>query len=222
MQFSYRTYLFAGAATALIAGAGLVHGYWTDRWSASVETQEAAERLHTLPLRVGDWEGEEVATRPGQGGPGVAGCIQRRYTNRSRGVTVVVALVCGRPGPVATHTPEVCYGASGYLVGDKKSVSLEGQEQPARFWWSDAVKTSKTDEAKVRIFWAWNAGQGWVASRDARNEFPRTRYPVLHKLYVLRDLSAGPGEQEAGKDEPCQAFLQELVPAMQETLFAGP
>ena len=100
----------------------------------------------------------------------------------------MIALVCGRPGPVATHTPEVCYGANGYLVGDKKSVAVEG-DGPARFWTSDAVRTRVSEETKVRLYWAWNGGKGWIASRDARIQFPRHNYPVLHKLYVLREIS---------------------------------
>jgi hypothetical protein len=148
----------------------------------------------------------------------VAGCLQRSYFNAHRGVTVVVALVCGRPGPVATHTPEVCYGANGYLVGDKHLIPIEGSEVPAKFWTSDAVRTRVSEETKVRLYWAWNGGNGWVASRDARIEFPRHKYPVLHKLYVLREIS-GPRDADA-KDEPCEALLQMLLPAMQRQLFA--
>src|SRR5947209_8322930 len=109
MQTSFKTYLFAAAASVALIAAGLVHGLWTDRWAQAVETKDAAERLPMLPLDLGDWKGADLEVKSGQAGPGVAGCLQRRYFNAHRGVTVVVALVCGRPGPVATHTPEVCY-----------------------------------------------------------------------------------------------------------------
>jgi Protein of unknown function (DUF3485) len=217
MQLSLRTYLFAAAASLALLGTGWVHGYWTDRWVTSVETTTAAERLPCIPMNLGDWEGREIETKPNQIGPGVAGCVQRSYFNRHRGVTVVLALVCGRPGPVATHTPEVCYGASGYLVGDKRLMSVEWQGPAANFWTSDAVRTKVTEETKVRLYWAWNGGQGWAASRDARLEFPRYRHPVLHKLYVIRDLA---GSDTSTKDEPCEAFLQVLLPALQQSLFA--
>src|SRR5436309_3557520 len=108
MRLSFKTYLFTVAASAALVAAGLVHGFWTDRWAPAVETQAAAERLPTLPLEIGDWKGKDLDVKAGQAGPGVAGCLQRSYFNPHRGVSVVIALVCGRPGPVATHTPEVC------------------------------------------------------------------------------------------------------------------
>jgi hypothetical protein len=214
---SFKTYLFAAAAAAAFVGAGFVHGFWTDRWAQSDEVNQAVERLAAIPRDLGDWRGEEIEVKPGQVAPGVAGSVTRRYANRARGVAVVIALVCGRPGPVATHTPEVCYGASGYVVADKKAVRIAGQEPAAQFWTSDATRTRATEESRLRLYWAWNGGQGWLASSDARQQFPRHRHPVLHKLYVLRDLAEG---ETHGKDEPCEAFLRVLLPALQASLFS--
>jgi hypothetical protein len=217
VNVSRKTYLLIGTACVALVAAGLVHGYWTDRWATPVDTLRAAERLHEIPLTIGDWEGKEM--KPGQAGAGVVGCIQRAYTHRQLGVSVVVALVCGRPGPVSIHTPEACYDGGGYTLGDKKGVDLEGLGFSTRFWTSDAVKTSATEQTRLRLYWAWNGGEGWVAAREGRIEFPLHRYPVLHKLYVIRDLtrpSEGPGQ-----DEACEAFLRVFLPTLQETLF-GP
>lgn len=212
-------WIFAASASIALIAAGVVHGVLTDRWTANVATRAAAERLATIPLRIGDWEGEELEVKPGQNGAGVAGCIQRRYHNRKLGVTVVLALLNGRPGPVATHTPEVCYGANGYQVEARKPIHLDVNEVSAQFWTSDAVRTKVTEETKIRIYWAWNGGQGWVASADARNEFPRFRHPVLHKLYVIRDLNDA-NAALLGKEEPCEAFLDVLLPELERDLFA--
>jgi hypothetical protein len=200
-------------SAALIA-CGIVHGYWTDRWQPPVETEQAAARLDTIPLELGDWDGEVNEVKPGQAGAGVAGCIQRRYLNRKTGAVVSMFLVCGRPGPVAIHTPEVCYGASGYMVGTKSQVDVaDGGDH---FWQTDAIRASATEETRLRLFWAWNGGNGWTASPDARVEF--VRYPVLHKLYVVRELSS---LNETSRHEPCQAFLSVLLPALRKTVFAA-
>ena len=198
------------ASAALIA-CGLVHGYWTDRWQPPVETAAAAARLETLPLDLGDWQGTEIEVKPGQGGPGVAGCIQRRYVHRS-GVAVSMFLVCGRPGPVSIHTPEVCYGANGYLVGSRSRVTIE--ERGDTVWKTDAVRTTVSEETRLRLYWAWNGGATWKASDDARLEF--ARHPVLHKLYVVRELNS---LTEGGRREPCQEFLNVLLPALEKTMF---
>jgi hypothetical protein len=215
-------WLLASIAAVTLVAAGIVHGFWTDRWTASADTNGAKERLEHIPLTIGDWEGEAIDVKPGQAGRDVTGCIQRRYFNRRLGTTVMLALVNGRPGPVGTHTPEACYGASGYVVGKRAEIKvpLDKEGRSAQFWTSDAVRNRATEETKIRLFWGWNAGQGWVASEDARRQFPRFRYPVLHKLYVLRDIS-GPEDQGKGtsKDEPCQVFLHALLPVLDQVLF---
>jgi hypothetical protein len=211
-------WIYAGAASLALLAAGLVHGFWTDRWTPSTATTEAAAVLKKIPMNLGphgEWQGEDLEVKPGQAAPGVTGCLQRRYRLHGAGASVVMALVNGRPGPVAIHTPEACYGGSGYLLSERKPFSVGPTH---RLWTSDAVRTKVTDETRVRLFWAWNGGEGWTASDDARLAFPRSRYPVLHKLYVLREL-AGAQDSPKPEDEPCVAFLQVLLPALDKALF---
>ncbi|MFO0842167.1 MAG: exosortase-associated EpsI family protein [Gemmataceae bacterium] len=212
-------WIYSVAASLALVAAGVVHGFWTDRWVGDARLTDAAARLADIPTRIGDWEGSEIEVKPNQVGAGVTGHAQRRYHNVRTGATVAVAIVNGRPGPVATHTPEACYGAAGYVVGKRAPVELDTPGGPARFWTSDATRTRATDETKVRIYWAWNGGDGWTASGDARREFSRYRYPVLHKLYVLRDLNEPSTNAGKDKDEPCVAFLNALVPALDRALF---
>jgi hypothetical protein len=211
------TYLYGGVATFIVLASGLIHGLWTDRWARSDETVKARELLATIPMTVGDWVGKDHE-KPSQPGAGVTGSLQRTYTHRRTNVTVSIAIVNGRPGPVGTHTPEVCYGSLGYMVDEKKPVDLDCGGTTAQFWTTDMIRSKATEQNRLRMYWAWNAGGGWVASKDARHEFPRYRHPVLHKLYVLRDPN---GQLVADKDEPCEAFLKQFVPALQAALFAG-
>lgn len=212
-------WIYAVTASVVLIAAGVVHGFLTDRWVSDSRLTDAAARLADIPTRLGDWEGTALEVKPTQVGAGVTGYSQRRYYNARTGATVVMAIVNGRPGPVATHTPEACYGAAGYVVGKRSSVDLDTRGSPARFWTSDAVRTRATDVTKVRIFWAWNGGEGWTASNDARREFSRYHYPVLHKLYVLRDLNEPSTKAGKDKDEACVAFLGALVPALDQALF---
>src|SRR4051812_30794034 len=115
-------------AASVLIGAGLVHGFWTNRWVEDHASKQAADLLETLPMSIGEWDGTRIDVPPG---PGIAGSMQCSYANRRLGVTVNIALVTGQPGPVATHTPEVCYGASGYSVGKRAPVSLEAKGQAA-------------------------------------------------------------------------------------------
>lgn len=191
---------------------GIVHGFWTDRWAPPVETRTAAARLDTVPMELGDWFGEAIEVKEGEAGRGVAGCIKRRYVQRSTGAAVSIVLVCGRPGPVAIHTPEVCYGANGFLIGskDRAEVGASGDN----LWKADALRTSASEETRLRVYWAWNGGDGWRASPDARRQFVRA--PVLHKLYVVRELSS---LSETSRAEPCEEFLRVLLPELRKRLF---
>jgi len=199
------------ASGALIA-CGIVHGFWTDRWAPPAETAQAAARLDEVPLELGEWDGQVNEVKEGEAGAGVAGCIKRRYVHRKTGTVVSLFLVCGRPGPVSIHTPEVCYGASGFLVGGKNR--FDADEAGDALWKADAIRTSATEETRLRLYWAWNGGNTWTPSEDARLQF--VRYPVLHKLYVVREMSS---LSESNSIEPCEEFLRVLLPALRKTLF---
>jgi hypothetical protein len=153
-----------------------------------------------------------VEGKPGSIDASLAGSLQRHYVNRRTGQKIAIVLVCGRPGPVSIHTPEACYGASGYLVGGRRRTAAPGST--GEFWTADAIRTTATEETKVRIFWAWNAGQGWTPADDARITFARA--PVLHKLYVVRDLNT---LEENTKSDPCLDFMQLLLPELDRVLF---
>jgi hypothetical protein len=82
-------------------------------------------------------------------------------------------------------------------------------------WKTDATRTNATEETRLRLYWGWSDGSAWTASDDPRVQFARR--PVLHKLYVVRELS---GANEANRDEPCEEFMQTLLPVLGRTLFA--
>src|SRR5260370_30488267 len=197
------------ACVAVIA-CGVVHGFWSDGWVRATEPTVAAARYAEVPETVGDWEGQAIDAKSNQGDE-ITGWLQRRYCNRRTGETVTVALVCGRPGPVAIHTPDVCYGASGYDVGAPHRVAVPGNK--GEFWTADAVKGSATGDTKLRLYWSWNDGSGWVASDNTRQTFPRSH--VLHKLYVLREMAG----QAKDDNEPGLKFLQSLVPVLDQTVM---
>jgi hypothetical protein len=208
-------WLAAATASVALVASGLVHGFWTDRWRPSPDVAAAAAALDALPVDLGAWKGQVVELKPGQAGPGVAGCIQRRYENRRNGTTVVVALVCGRPGPVSIHTPDACYGASGYEVGRSEKVHLPGRY--GALWKTDATRKTATDEVHIRILYGWHTAAGWHAPANARQSFAREK--VLHKLYLVRELG---GSHESGKEEPCEDLLRVLLPELDRTVFGEP
>src|SRR5262245_19945367 len=119
-------YLPAITAAGLLLVAGLVHGFWTDRWTVSQGTAEAAALLKQVPLSAGEWQGHDLAIGRTET-EAISGHLYRRYVNRSTGGAVTVALFCGKPGPVSIHTPDVCYRAGGFDVALPSRITIAGE-----------------------------------------------------------------------------------------------
>jgi uncharacterized protein DUF3485 len=212
-----RRVLLPALALLLIVGTGVVHGMRTDRWKANPAVTEAVARLGALPERIGDWQGEDVPLA-GREPPGVAAHVCRRFTHARTGDAITLFLVCGRPGPVAIHTPDVCYGASGYTISPPTRYAPPASDggEAAQFWTADMVRTTSADRSRMRIFWAWNCGHdGWQAADKPRVHFASES--VLFKMYLLRELT-GAGDSSLDRD-PAVEFMQALVPTTAPLLF---
>jgi hypothetical protein len=215
-----RQRIFILAGLGVLLGCGVVHGLWTNRWTAAAAVRAAAQRLSQVPSRIGDWEGKdlELGARERQVAGGAA-YLSRRYVNARTGAAVTVYVVCGRPGPVAVHTPDVCYSAAGFEVAGEPAphpVELDGAA-PAEF---NRVEVRRQEgsaaAARQEVLWSWAADGKWQTPRSPRLAF--ARYPVLYKLYVIRALPAEAGPADAGADE----FIRVLLPEIQKCLLDGP
>jgi hypothetical protein len=204
-------------AIAIIVLTGLVHGDLSGRWGASQELQEAVARLDAIPSAIGDWRATDLELDPRQVEIGeIAGYVARRYENPA-GAGFTVMLVCGRPGPIAAHTPEWCYGGAGYEAeGSPSAETLDLNEKKLAAFWVNVFRKERAAIPEVlEICWAWNAGGKWQAPENARVAFAPDR--VLYKLYVVRDASADSdrGEEQAVRRE----FIRELMPGIDSSLF---
>jgi hypothetical protein len=210
------------AVAALLALAGLVQGLWTGRWHTSHALEGALARLDAVPLTVGDWQGRALETDEEQRvQAGAAGCLHRRYEDRRTGEVVSILLVCGRPGPVSVHPPDVCFRGAGYepaAAPARAEVPADAPAPPATFWAAEFVKRDTGLPRRLRVYWAWGADGTWDAPANPRLAF--ARFPVLYKLYVYRE--APPGAEGRPGDDPCLAFMRQLLPALQQTLFPAP
>ncbi len=201
----------AVTAVAVLIVAGIVHGIRTDRWGISEKVQQAASRIDRIPQQFGDWVASELERSPSKQA-GIARQYFRRYDNKRTGETVSVMLVCGRSGPVCIHTPEVCYGASGYVVGGKTTIKVAHPKGEAVFYTADAVKSKAIEKTSVRIFWAWFVEGKWRVDSKPRIAFAGE--PALYKFYVIRDM-ATPTEL---KMDPCLDFLRQFLPELNRAL----
>jgi hypothetical protein len=222
-----RTYLPLGAALTVVVAAGLVRGYWTDRWRPSAELGQALARLGRLHPLLDDWHGKDLELDARQvRRAGAAGYFLRAYTREGDKARASVLLMCGRSGPMSVHAPDVCYPGAGFEMVDKAPTrckvpaglgSREAQFWTARFRGADSVVP-----VYLRLYWAWSVPGGtWKAPDNPRWTFGRR--PALYKLYVIRPMAS---PEETPEGDPAvglvQRFLADLDAAGNRPRAAAP
>jgi hypothetical protein len=199
-------------AYAFIVLPGIVHGLWTARWQSPPALANAVARLQLVPQQIGDWVGQDEELDQRQiATAGIDGYVMRRYTNRQTGAVVSMLLVCGRPGPIAVHSPDVCFAGAGFelLAAPVKYAPLAQDGVALGEFWTTRFRKAGTTPVQLRIDWAWHAAEGWEVPHHPRLAF--ARYPLLYKLYVICELNQ---PQEGGEHEPSVVFLKNLIPAL--------
>jgi hypothetical protein len=195
----------------LILG-GVVHGVWTNRWGRSEEAHQAAAKLDGISLKLGLWEGQRQTLTAAQVSQlqDVSGHFLAKYENVRHGNSVLVFVVAGRPGPIAEHTPDICYQAGGYKMTGNRRVSEPGGD----FWTAVVAKTQAADQKRLRIYWAWGSRGEWSAPDN-----PRLTYagqPALYKLYLIHEATS---LDDTADEEPCRDLIKKLLPELQRALF---
>jgi Protein of unknown function (DUF3485) len=203
-------------ALALILSSGVVHGVWTGRWSASQELQAKIARLDRVPNKIGDWEGRPLTLDARSiERADISGYLCRRYVNQKTGGAVTVMLVCGRPGPISVHTPEVCYAGTGYEQSGETVRFPIGSDLRDVFWEAEFNKSQSIVPEHLRILYSWSADGTWKASDNPRWDFGGL--PALLKLYVIREKAEKRGKVQADDSE--FEFVRQLVPELRNALF---
>jgi hypothetical protein len=173
-------------AFSLLLVSGIVHGRLTERWGTSSALAEAIARLDRVPRSIGDWRARDVAMDRRQiERAGIQGYLSRTYHNVRDGREVTVLLVCGRPGPIAVHTPDICYKGSGYESDSEpvvRPIAIAG-DHPAEFLKARFAKAGAPVPDVLDILWAWNARGIWEVPAYPRIAF--AAYPSLYKVYVI-------------------------------------
>jgi hypothetical protein len=210
------------AAMAVIVAAGIVDGRWTGRWRDTAAETNAPARLATVATRLGDWESQDFPVDERQiARGGYSGFLARTYQHRyQRGQKLVVLIVCGRPGPVSVHTPEVCYGGLGYKMTTVESreqieVDRSGGPQKHEFFTATFAKPGSALPDQFRLYWAYSADGQWQAPGYPRAAFATEG--LLFKLYVLHRT----GTETAQDAGTCEAFIRALTLELEQKVFSG-
>jgi len=151
----------------LLAG-GVAHRVVGEYVGAELATPIRLEPpLSTLPMQIGDWQGEEVAVR--EGVLRIAGnddYVSRNYRHRRTGETVHLYIsYTARPRTMLRHRPSVCYPSAGWtpLIATDEVLDILGPGFP---------RADVAVQLPVRVHWFVKTG------------IPEQRVVVLN-YYVL-------------------------------------
>lgn len=210
----------------LIAAGGIAEGLMTHRWLPNTAVSEAVSLLELVPAEIGNWQSEDLLlTDVDLQVGGIAGYVQRMYTDKQTGAKVFMLLVTGEAGPISVHPPTACFSGRGFhVVGQQKMMAIEDSTTASQssgkhvFHAADFSNTAVDDASLTRVYWAWSPDAKWQAPDNARMKF--AGQPALYKLYVSeRWIPTGDHRQDAGA---AKGFLAELLPELSRHLTNGP
>ena len=146
-----------------------------------------------------------------------SGYVSRRYVHQKTGNAVTIAIMVGPSGPIAVHTPEVCYSSRAYGIEDPRTevtfppMASGGDSSQPQTLWKVTFRDNRTAIDQLRVYYAWATGKkgstGTVWRAAARPRYEFAGEPMLYKLQIAGLLSAG-SSGEAG--DPCHQFLEAL------------
>ena len=98
-------------------------------------------------------------------------CLDAQYENTKSGTKIGLLLVCGRPGPVSVHTPDICYPGAGYEMVQARPMVFSGGSACRRklpeFITAEFVNDQSFPPDRSRVYWSWTVTGTWGG-------FPRT------------------------------------------------
>jgi hypothetical protein len=202
-------WLALALALAIPLAGGVLYGNYSQRWNKPAESVAAATALKSLPREVGRWKAaEDLVIEPAALQQlDCAGYVYRRYVNQDSGQSIKMVIVAGPPGPIAVHTPEICFSSRAYdIQNERTAVSLERSPgRPHSFWMVDFV-TRNAFADRLRVYYAWSLGETWAASRSPR--FSYAGAPLLYKIQVAATVPPRSSDESA---DSVRQFVEQLL-----------
>lgn len=209
-----KTYLLGLIGGGLIVSSllvGVVHGRLTNRWGIQPDMAEAGRRLKSVPADFGDWRMSSESKLEDRIAEMLQceGSLTRVYENTRTGQKVSVFLIVGPSGPVAVHTPEICYSSKDYRITDDRVKYTFDDQQDL---WDLRLKANQAGAPPIRVMYAWTNDGNWDATANPRFAFGGR--PLLYKIQL-----AGPIPSESGETDACRDFLAGFLPALRPHLY---
>ncbi len=142
------------------------------------------------------------------------------YKNSLTQADIVVTVLSGPSGPLAAHTPEVCYSSQAYLIrseSDQLELKLD-DGSVSRFRVVDLTPRGENHKP-LTVIYGWHDGNGW---RSPSPGWCRIAYAGSKSLVKVQAaiVTTDDASNESVKDRQQQlkAFLTEFLPELNAQL----
>jgi len=206
-------------ASVFVVGSGVIHGLIIDRWGSSDDVSHAAASLKQVPAEIGNWKSQEFTISDTELKIGeIDGYLSRAYTNQEDGSMVNLMIVCGRPGPISVHTPDICFRGAGYQIVNQYErhhiPSTPETSETGDAFYADFTKPGSAVTSNLRVFWTWSDGRQFFAPDNPR--LASAGMPFLYKIYLTRAIER---VGDVPETDNCLSFFKLAMPVLQKSLF---
>lgn len=179
---------------------GVLRGMVDQRWGVSEEMEQAAQRVEALPEQIGNWNANQIQSLDADAAKMLrcAGSTVRSYVHTKTGEAVSLIFLVGPAGPLAIHTPEVCYGASTFTTVEPRQqtviTDVNGGEHPFSVI---TFAENRVGQRLQRVYYSWNRDGKWVAPDSPRTSFAGA--PMLYKVQIATNAVGKNAEMDAAE-----------------------
>jgi len=207
-----RWFIGIASALAIVLLGGVAHGVLSNRWGVAQNIQQLGQQVRTIPMELGPWKCNEELELDKNVVEMLeaSGYLSRVYVHQATGESVNVFLVFGPKGPIAVHTPEVCYSARAVTqTSERQSIPCDYDGTDGNVW-KLSFETNSIDKRKMSVCYGWSDGGPWQAAKSPR--FWRTDF-----LYKVQTSCLSTGKKEDSTDEFFKVFMPEVRKIMRKT-----
>ncbi len=218
-------YMGIALVMAMTVAGGVLQGRIRNRWGPSETMQAAAQELGKVPNSFGGAQNDRwqlKATETTDKLPDdviemleCTGYISRCYENRRTGETVNVFVLIGPAGPIASHTPDICFSSQNYTSRDMhRPVAIPTAAEQDDELWALSFKTKNVREDLLRVYYGWTTSGRWSATSNPRYAFVGS--PYLYKIQVESQM---PADSNVKSTDTCREFLKDFLPVLRKHLI---
>ena len=118
----------------------------------------------------------------------------------------------GPSGPIAVHTPEVCFSSRDHKRIESRKETAVGESGDEL--WAMTFEANDLNANLIRVYYGWTPGNRWEASKNPRVSLASC--PYLYKIQLATHLPAGMNIED---NDPCKNFLEDFIPVLKEHLI---